>query len=248
MRVRIGVAGWAWPAWNGRAWPAGTPARQRLRRLADLVDLVEATPAAEAVPSADRLARWRAAVAGRALLALPVWWAIAYGLRLRDARPAWERVVAAALALGADRGPLLLRMPPTLRLDRTLLADALVDFDDARAGADLRLAIEFTGADWLRGDVYRLLDRHGVAACVSDLPGCLALGPNEAPFVYVRRHGPDGGARERYPVDLIARDADDARDWIHGGREVFVVFCNGADGHALDDTAALAASLAAPVP
>ena len=57
------------------------------------------------------------------------------------------------------------------------------------APARWKIAVEFRNDDWLCRDLYHLLDRHGAALCLHDIPRGAASEPNDAGFVYLRRHG-----------------------------------------------------------
>lgn len=241
---RIGTCGWSYASWCGPVYPSGSRPADWLGLLARQVDAVEVPSSAFAIPSAQRLDRWRQAVGPEGCLALTAWHGISYGKRLRDCAHDLERIVAGALLLGPCRGPLLVQVPPSLHFDPTLLADFLSDLDAARAGVELRVVVEFRDPEWLCPVVAGICDRHGVAICVSDLPRSLALEPNDVDFVYLRRHGPDGRFREAYPADLIARDADDIAAWLEADKDVYVFYHNTVDGHAVRDAQALAAQLA----
>lgn len=243
-QCRIGTCGWSYASWSGRIYPAGARPGEWLGLLAQQVDAIEVAASAFAIPGAQRLARWREAVGPDGCLALTAWHGISYGKRLRDCAHELERIVAGAVLLGPCRGPLLVQIPPSLHYDLTLLADFLVELETARSGVDLRVVLEFRDPEWLCPALFELCDRHGVAVCGSDLPRSLSLEPNDADFVYLRRHGPDGRVHDPYPADLIARDADDIAGYLDAGRDVYVFYHNTVAGHAVHDAKALAARLA----
>ena len=247
-RCRIGTCGWSYASWIGRIYPAGSRPGDWLGLLARQVDAIEVASSAFAIPSAQRLGRWRQAVGPDGCLALTAWHGIGFGKRLRDCAHQLERCVAGALLLGPCRGPLLIQIPPSLHFDPTLLGDFLIELDAARAGVGLRVVLEFRDPEWLCPAVAELCERHGVAVCGSDLPRRLSLEPNDVDFVYLRRHGPDGRFREAYPADLLARDADDIAGWLDAGKDVYVFFHNTVDGHAVRDAQALAKRLAGQHP
>jgi len=247
-RCRIGTSGWSYASWSGRVYPADSRPADWLGLLARQVDVIEVGASGFEIPTPQRLARWREAVGPEGCLALIAWHGLTYGKRLRDGDHELERIIAGALLLGSCRGPLLIQVPPTLHPDLTLLADVLIAVDAARAGVELRIVLEFRDPDWLCPQVFELCDRHGVAICVSDRLRSLSLVANDVDFVYVRRHGPDGRVREAYPPDLIARDADDVRGWLAAGRDVYVLYHNTVDGHAVHDALALGTRLAEAAP
>ena len=68
----------------------------------------------------------------------------------------------------------------------------------------------------------------------ADLPRCPITEPNDAPFVYVRRHGPGGGYRRCYTPQHIAADAERIRAWLDAGKDVHVYHNNDIGGRAVD--------------
>jgi uncharacterized protein YecE (DUF72 family) len=57
--------------------------------------------------------------------------------------------------------------------------------------------------------------------------------PNDAAFVYVRRHGTQGGRYAgSYSPEQIADDAGRICRWVRGGRPVYVYYNNDIGGHA----------------
>jgi uncharacterized protein YecE (DUF72 family) len=97
-----------------------------------------------------------------------------------------------------------------------------------------RVAAEFRNTNWLDEDTYNALDKENVALCIHDMIGKgNSDKPNEADFVYVRRHGSTGGRYSgSYSPDDIAADAARIRDWVKQGRSVFVYYNNDIGGHA----------------
>src|SRR2546430_10699951 len=65
--------------------------------------------------------------------------------------------------LGRKRGPVLQRLPPSLRADLGRLADTL-----ARFPRRVLVAFEPRHESWFRDDVYRLLEQHNAALCLTD--------------------------------------------------------------------------------
>jgi uncharacterized protein YecE (DUF72 family) len=95
--------------------------------------------------------------------------------------------------------------------------------------------VEFRHDSWLCPEVYRMLDRRRAAICLHDLAGSgAAEEPNNASFVYVRRHDPKGERyRGSYSPGTLRRDARNVRHWIQEGRTVFVYFNHDIGGHAV---------------
>ena len=83
---------------------------------------------------------------------------------------------------------------------------------------DLRYAFEFRNPGWLNDDVYKLLERHGVALCLAESERLEVPHVITANFVYSRLRKEDYSAEER--AEIAAR----VRGLIDAGRDVYVFF------------------------
>lgn len=178
--------------------------------------------------------RWQDAVPYRFRFAVKLWRGITHYRKLRGCAEHLQRFfVPFATMHRRKRGPLLIQLPPMLRRDERL-EPFLDDLRDASAPSLWKLAIEFRHESWLCNDVYRLLDRRGVAVCLHDMAGAAPVAePNDVPFVYVRRHGAGGRYRGCYSDAHIRADAERVRRWLAHGKSVFVYYNNDAEGYAV---------------
>ncbi len=82
--------------------------------------------------------------------------------------------------------------------------------------------------------MYRLLDKHRAALCIHDMPGKAATDtPNDAPFIYVRRHGTaEGRYAGSYSEKQLEHDARNVHKWTKEGKSVYVYYNNDIGGHA----------------
>jgi uncharacterized protein YecE (DUF72 family) len=123
------------------------------------------------------------------------------------------RLTSAWHELGDRRAVLLVQLHPAHERD-----DARLEWFLARLPSWMRVAVEFRHPSW-----------HDDGA---NLPCVLRA---RAPFVYVRRHGPDPGFlyAGSYSDDDLRWWADRVGEWAASGRDVFVYFNNDGDGHAV---------------
>ncbi len=138
--------------------------------------------------------------------------------RLREPRGPVDLLLSHAAGLGSALGPLLVQLPPTLRVDLPLLRDALAAFD-GRA----RVAVEFRHPSWRNDSVFALLDGLGAAYVLADRPGARDPSPVTGGWSYVRFHQ---GTRSdpRYRREKLARWASRLAELP--AREVFIYFNN----------------------
>ena len=241
----IGTSGWSYAHWaKGRFYPQGLKQGEWLGFFSQQFGTVELNSSFYRLPKPEFVARWRAVTGGRFRFAVKLWRRITHVKRLADCERELGDFLAVANEFGPKRGPLLVQLPPSLRKDAARLDKFLTTLKRAAgtAGARIpsrtqrwRVAVEFRNPDWLCDEVYDLLSRHKATLCLADLPRCPITEPNDAPFVYVRRHGPGGGYRGCYTSKHVAADASRVRAWLADDKDVYVYYNNDIGGHAVDN-------------
>lgn len=234
--IRVGTSGWSYPHWaRDRFYPSGLRQADWLRFYAERFSTVEVNMTFYRLPSAALVSRWGDATPPHFQFAVKLWRRITHDKRLADCEDELRRAVDAVRGLGAKRGPLLVQLPPSMTCDVARL-DAFFDrLDECSRDLPWRVAVEFRNKDWLQETVYEVLNRRGAALCVADMPRCEITEPNDAEFVYVRRHGPGGRYRGCYAPQDVQNDAERARAWSAEGRDVYVYYNNDVEGHAIDN-------------
>lgn len=239
-KLHIGTSGWSYAHWaKGRFYPKGLKPGEWLRFYARHFTTVELNASFYRLPREEIVTRWRETVGPRFRFAVKLWRRITHEKRLADCRDELARFFAVAGEFGPKRGPLLVQLPPYMGKDIDLLKGFLADLRSVISRSRWRITVEFRNPTWLCDAVYDLLDRQRVALCLADLERCPITEPNNADFVYIRRHGPGGQYRGCYASQHIADDAERILRWLANGRDVFVYFNNDVEGHALDNAAQL---------
>ena len=235
-RCYIGTSGWSYAHWaKGRFYPKGLKQGEWLGFFAERFGTVELNSSFYRVPKPEFIARWRTVTGGRFRFAVKLWRRITHEKRLVECGVELSSFLEVVGELKPKRGPLLVQLPPSLRKNVRRLDEFLATLKKAAGRVRWKVAVEFRHPDWLCDEVYELLTRHRAALCLADLPRCPITEPNDAPFVYVRRHGPGGGYRGCYAPEHIAADAERIRGWLRGGKDVFVYYNNDIGGHAVDN-------------
>jgi uncharacterized protein YecE (DUF72 family) len=197
--IRIGVAGWDYPDWNGIVYPAaGARERDRLRYLARFVDVVEVNstfyrPVAPA--HAEAWLRRTADASGFAFTAK------AHRSWTHDRGAVVEEVVGPTLEglrplrEAGNLRALLVQFPQSFHRDGEAF-DRLERIADAAAGWPL--VVEVRHRSWDDEPAIEWLRERGIGWCVVDQPrvGRSVLGP--LPYVtsdvaYLRLHGRNVG-------------------------------------------------------
>lgn len=245
----IGTSGWSYTHWaKGRFYPRGMKPGDWLGFLAEHFNTVEVNSSFYRPPRPELIARWREVTRPRFRFAVKLWRRITHEKRLAYCTTELTDFFGVVGELGAKRGPLLVQLPPSLRKDAALLDDFLDRLNVAARTATKParrwlVAVEFRNPDWLCDEVYRLLTRHRAAACLADLPRCPITEASDAPFVYLRRHGPGGGYRGCYAPEHVAGDARRIRAWLAAGKDVYVYYNNDIEGYAIDNARQLIAAI-----
>jgi uncharacterized protein YecE (DUF72 family) len=179
--------------------------------------------------------RWHEMTDSQFLFAVKLWRRITHHKRLKNCSQELKDFFTVACGLGSKCGPLLVQLPPSMPLDTVRLHAFLDDLKCMIGKNPRKVAVEFRNKQWLCESVYALLDDYDVALCLADMPSCPITIPNNASFIYIRRHGPGGRYHGCYSAGHIMNDAEMIRSWCDQGRDVYVYFNNDAEGHALDN-------------
>ncbi|HUT24662.1 MAG TPA: DUF72 domain-containing protein [Sumerlaeia bacterium] len=239
----VGTSGWSYSHWaKGRFYPKGLKQGEWLRFYSERFPTVEVNSSFYRIPKLEFISRWRELTDPRFRFAVKLWRRITHEKRLAKCAQDLADFLSAVAPLQPKLGPLLVQLPPSLKCDIDLLESFLSGLEKvertsktAERRGPLKATVEFRNKDWLNRQTHELLDRHNASLCLSDLPKCSVAEPNRAGFVYIRRHGPGGDYRGRYPAEAIAEDAARIRGWIDEGRDVYVYFNNDIDGYAVDN-------------
>jgi uncharacterized protein YecE (DUF72 family) len=235
VNLYIGTSGWNYADWKERFYPAGLKQSEWLGYLARRFDTTEINNSFYRIPTREYVERWAGQVSGRFRFAVKLWRGITQYKKLNDCRDALASFFEAFDSLPTPkRGPVLVQLPPSQGCDAEKLDRFLDDLRDVTSPSRWKVAVEFRNGGWLRDGVYQLLDRHGAALCLHDMVDRAPVGePNDARFIYVRRHGPQGDYRGGYSRRALEQDAENIRNWLSRGKKVFVYFNNDVEGHAI---------------
>lgn len=192
-RLRFGTQGWNYPGWIGPFYPHGTRPVDFLRTFTRAFDAVEIDSTFYAIPPASTVRGWAARTPPEFTFTCKLPQEITHECRFTDATDVLLAFTERMRELGPRLGPILIQCGPDFSPAES---DALEAFLPALP-ADLRFAIEFRQASWIRRGTIALLKRHGVALALSDgrwISRDWLLKLCEQPtadFAYLRWMGPD---------------------------------------------------------
>jgi uncharacterized protein YecE (DUF72 family) len=235
MTVWIGTSGWQYADWRGPVYPPSLPLRRWLESYSERFQTVESNNAFYRLPERHTFEDWAARTPDDFRMAVKVSRYLTHIKRLRAPAEPVDRFVGRVRGLGPKLGPVLLQLPPQLKVDIDRLARTLDRFPD-----DLRVAVEFRHPTWFRDEVRELLTERRVALCLADRRGVLGATWRTADWTYVRFHEGRAKARPAYAQGALARWADRLAAGWAPDEDVWVYFNNDPGAAAPRDAARFA--------
>jgi uncharacterized protein YecE (DUF72 family) len=213
-KLYCGTSGFAYPKWKPDFYPAKAPAKDFLKHYAARLNAVEINYTFRQLPSASTLEKWVEATPAQFLFACKAHQRITHIQRLKESEftPIFLKAID-PLRAARRLGPVLFQLPPNFKADTALLSSFVEKLPE-----DLRCAFEFRNPSWLVDDVYRVLERRGIALCLAESEKFEVPEVITAPFVYVRLRKEDYSGAER--AEIAAR----VKRLLADGRDVFVFF------------------------
>lgn len=239
MPVLIGTSGWHYQHWKGGFYPAGLPASRWLGYYVERFATVELNNAFYRLPEASTFEGWAAAVPEGFVVAVKASRYLTHIRRLKDPVDPVGLLMERATHLGPKLGPVLLQLPPNLRVDVDGLDRTLRAFPRAA-----RVAVEPRHASWFVDEVRGVLERRGAALCLADGGPGRPAAWRTADWGYVRFHRGRGRPESCYGRTALATWAERlASLWpASEDADVYAYFNNDAHGCALRDARRFAAA------
>lgn len=194
MRLFAGTSGYSYAPWKGIFYPAKLPAARMLAHYATRLPSVEINNTFYRMPKADVVAGWAAQVPEAFRFAVKCPRRISHDQRLVDTDSALTHLADICASLGDRLGPILIQLPPFLKVDLPRLEAFLAS---ARSLApSLKLAFEFRHQSWFADPVFSALKSGGAALCIADDEKLSTPFEVTAPWGYARLRRPDYGPAE----------------------------------------------------
>ena len=233
-RAYVGTSGWNYKHWRNLIYPLKFAQRRWLGFTAERFDTVEVNTSFYRIPTRETVAAWQDSTPPHFKFAMKLWRGITHYKKLVAAQEFTRRFLDVIDVLEPHRrAPLLVQLPPNQGKDVPKLDHYLGEINSLFT-IPWEVAVEFRNDAWLTTDVFAVLDRHGAALCIHDMVGKAAIDePNQAPFVYIRRHGTASGPYAgSYSEEQLTYDASRIRRWVAEGKSVYIYFNNDIGGHA----------------
>ncbi|MDX1624213.1 MAG: DUF72 domain-containing protein [Gemmatimonadota bacterium] len=240
-KVRIGLSGWSYDAWQGDFYPGDLAKSRRLEYAADRFASLEINGTFYSLQRPATFRDWYERTPAGFVWAVKASRYITHSKRLNEPREAVANFLASGpLALGGKLGPILWQLPGRLEFD----ADRVERFlellpKDTESAADLagdhdpdvveesftgveenhrmRHAVEPRHESFFDDAFPRLARDHGVAIVFADSGEWPYTEELTAGFVYLRLHGSPETYASGYGDGELDRWADRIRAWRDGG-------------------------------
>ena len=233
MALRVGTSGWHYNHWRGDFYPPGCPTAKWLAHYAGTFDTVEINASFYRLTPASTLRSWRDAVPDDFTFALKASRYLTHVRRLREPEAPVALLLERAVELGPKLGPLLLQLPPDMRVDVEALDRTLEAVGTAAA-----VAVEVRHPSWDHPEVRAVLEARGAALVLADRRGALEPQWRTTSWGYVRFHAGLGRSRPCYGRQALDTWVGRLRGCWPAG-DVWAYFNNDQAGCAPEDAVRL---------
>ena len=236
----IGTAGWSISARYKEDFPQSG---SHLERYANRLPIVEIDTSFYKPHRRETYERWKGSVPEHFRFSVKTPKAVTHERRLIGCEDLIEAFLLQVEGLGAKLGVLVVQLPPSLGFDPGI-AEGFFAMLRQRTG--VRLACEPRHPGWFAADADALLTDCGVARIAADpAPVPAAAQPGGWPgLAYFRLHGAPRTYHSDYKAEALAAIRQQLETAVASGAEVWCIFDNTAEGHALGNALAVDAMVA----
>src|SRR5579864_4243356 len=162
-RIFAGTSGWAYPSWKPDFYPQKLAQKKFLSHYATQLNAVEVNFTFRQLVKETTLQNWLADTPPEFRFTIKAHQVITHIKRLKETEEFVQRFLGTIEPLAAigKMGPVLVQLPPNLKVDQQLLQGFLGSLPKR-----LPTAFEFRHASWFADETYSALKEHDTALCV----------------------------------------------------------------------------------
>lgn len=231
----IGTSGWVYKHWK-TSWYHNLPASKWLVYSAERFTALEANGTHYRLPTKESMEKWRVATPPDFRFAVKAHRYLTHRKKLLDISEGIRRQKEPLSGLGDKLACVVWQLPPFFGVNMERLERFC---EELKAWQETRHAIEFRHKSWFNDEVAALLERNGIAVCLSDAAGWPMWDRVTTDLVYIRFHGHTHTYWSAYTADELRPWATRIRAWLEEGRDVHAYFDNDANGAAPHDAETL---------
>lgn len=236
----IGTAGWSVPARQTDNFPQSG---SHLERYARRLSIVEIDTSFYKPHRRETYERWAGSTPEHFRFAVKTPKAMTHEHRLVGCETLADAFLHGVQGLGEKLGVLLVQLPPSLPFQPDVACEF---FDMMRGRTPAGLACEPRHPSWFEAEAQELLAQRRIARVAADpaLAPAAAVPGGWRGLAYFRWHGSPRVYYSNYDTGSLARIARQVQVAAAFGAEVWGIFDNTAEGHALGNALAVEAMLA----
>jgi uncharacterized protein YecE (DUF72 family) len=233
-RLVVGTSGWVYRDWKDVLYE-GVPQKRWLPRYAEEFPTVEVNGTFYRLPERSTFERWREQTPDGFVVTVKASRYLTHIKRLQDPEEPVGRLMERAEGLGDRLGPVLVQLPPDLRIELERLDRTLGAFPP-----EVRVVVEPRHQSWWTDETRALLEEHGAALCLADRKSRhVAPRWRTTDWGYLRLHEGRAHPWPHYGKQALASWAARLADCWGPGDEVLVYFNNDPGGWAVRDARTL---------
>ena len=231
MPVYVGTSGWQYKHWRHTFYPEGVAQSRWLEFFAERFQTVELNNSFYALPKEETFAKWAMRTPDDFIMAAKMSRYLTHIKKLQDPEEPVSRFFSRARKLGDKLGPVLLQLPPTLKVDAGALRETL-----DLMPRDVPVAVEFRHETWWTDEIREILERRGATLCWADR---LAKPVTElwrtAGWCFMRFHQGTGSPHPCYRKATLQEWVDRLAETWGPDSDMYVFFNNDPRACALRD-------------
>src|SRR5918997_5855164 len=143
MTLYLGTSGWQYRHWRETFYPKGLAQVRWLEYFMERFQTVEINNAFYRLPPKETFEKWRARTPDDFVFAVKANRYLTHIKRLKESDEIVARYMENVVGLGPKLGPILIQLPPNLKIDLENLDRTLTNF-----GKAVRIAVEFRHESW----------------------------------------------------------------------------------------------------
>lgn len=229
-KIHIGTSGWSYNHWKEIFYPLKLPSTRWLNYYANVFSTVEVNSTFYHAPLPTTTEKWFKEVPENFQFALKASNYITHRKRLKDCSESLDFFYSRITKLKTKAGPILFQLPPFFKINYERL-ETFINL----LKPDFRYTFEFRHISWFTDEIYKLLSKHKIALCITDLNGKLSPEEITTNFTYFRLHGPHKAYQGSYGPARLKRWKKKIDNLLHSRKEVYCFFDNDEKGYAIED-------------
>jgi uncharacterized protein YecE (DUF72 family) len=241
--IHIGTSNVVVPG-NKKTFPPAFQLKSRLHYYSSLFNTVEVNSCFYKIPLLSTFEKWSLDVPEDFRFSLKLSREITHAKDLKGDLGYMKKFLESAEGTGNKKGCLLVQFPGKITLDYFKQVEQIMqELHGYNSFYQWRKAVEFRSPSWYTGETWELLNEYSATMVLHDIPKAKIFDfRGKAAFVYIRFHGPKGDYRDSYTDNFLRTRAEDIKQWLIEGKDVYVYF-NNTIGSAFENALSLKALL-----